>query len=194
MAGSDRLSKSPKIGSFKVESMMKRVEEGTKTIEEVNDLLKLYKTMDKQKQDLEQTEGWKINNMEYDLRSTEWICKKCRDSEVYAQNLYAAMCNNEFVKNDVWPLLQDKRWSCSWRYAGGIIANMRMEGDYIDWYCSGIRSNDYTSEELEKLTSEQLKYYNMTKLFVGESVVTDEIRQDLLDLGWKVIDDEEEII
>mgnify|MGYP003705677079 CR=1 FL=1 len=30
---------------------------------------------------------------------TDWILEKVRESDVYAQHLYAAMCNNEFQKN-----------------------------------------------------------------------------------------------
>jgi hypothetical protein len=112
------------------------------------------------------------NNLEYDLLTTDWILEKVRASEVYAQNLYAAMCNNSFLKLEVLPILTDTTWSCSWRYAGGIIADMRQQGDYIDWYCSGIRNDDDDSK------------------FVSECVVTDEIRADLLKLGWKVINED----
>jgi hypothetical protein len=92
---------------------------------------------------------------------------------VYAQNLYAALCNNEFVKNDVWPLLKGDTWGCSWRYAGGIIADIREEGDYIDWYCSGT-----TREELNGVGGD----------YVREGEVTDQIRQDLKSIGWIVCD------
>jgi hypothetical protein len=122
--------------------------------------------------------------MEHDLRSTDWIVAKARASEGYAQNLYAAMCNNEFQRNDVWPLLKNQTWSASWRYAGGIIADMRGEGDYMDWYCSGIQggaTDDMSAED-------QAKYNWYQENFVGESVVTDEIREDLLKLGWLVVD------
>jgi hypothetical protein len=112
------------------------------------------------------------NNLEYDLLTTDWILEKVRASEVYAQHLYAAMCNNSFLKLEVLPILTDTTWSCSWRYAGGIIADMRQQGDYIDWYCSGIRNHDDDSK------------------FVPECVVTDEIRADLLKLDWKVIDED----
>jgi hypothetical protein len=131
-----------------------------------------------------------IDNLEYDLRTTQWILEKVRNSEAYAQNLYASMCNTDFIKNDVWPILSEKRWSCSWRYAGGIIADMRQEGDYIDWYCSGIK-NSLTEDELKELNAEQLDRYEITKSFVGEGYVTDEIRADLLKLGWIVIEDDD---
>jgi hypothetical protein len=119
---------------------------------------------------------WQKDNMEYDLLSTDWILQKVRNSESYAQNLYAALCNNEFMKLDVIPILKEQKWGCSWRYAGGIIANMRQEGDYINWYCSGI-GNDESGYGLSGKPGNG---------YVSESVVTDEINTDLMTLGWLV--------
>ena len=116
----------------------------------------------------EQDPAWRDNNLEWDLRSTAWICEKVKNSAAYAQNLYAAMCNNEFQRRDVVPILKNQTWSCTWRYAGGIVADMREGGDYMDYYCSGIHGDGY----------------------VSESVVTDQIREDLLELGWSVIIDD----
>lgn len=121
-------------------------------------------------------------DLEYEMMNCVWFRNKVRENESYAQNLYAAMCNNQFVKNDVWPILEDKRWGCSWRYAGGIIADLREEGDYIDWYCSGMQGVTYDTVEDEKIFR--------AKQYVGEGVVTDEIRDDLLKLGWIVIEDD----
>jgi hypothetical protein len=135
---------------------------------------------------------WQKDNLEYDLRSTQWIIDKVKGDDVYAQNLYASMCNRDFTKNDVWPILTEKRWSCSWRHAGGIIADMQEKGDYIDWYCSGIKNNEnLDDEQFSELTKEQQEFYLKMKAYVGEGMVTDEIREDLLKLGWIVIDDEE---
>ena len=120
-------------------------------------------------------------DLEYEMMTNVWFRNKVRESESYAQNLYAAMCNNEFVKNDVWPILEDKRWSCTWRYAGGIIADLRGEGDYIDWYCSGIGSVTYDTVKDEKIFR--------AKRYVPEGFVTDEIREDLLKLGWIIYSD-----
>jgi hypothetical protein len=165
---------------------MKQVEEGSKTAEQAQQMIEFYKSWEERRREQEATDEWKVDNMEYDLRSTQWICDKAKNSEAYAQNLYAAMCNNEFIRNDVWPLLTDKRWCVSWRSAGGVVANMVEKGDYIDWYCSGIR-NDMSDEEYHSLTKEdQEKYLYMKNNFVGESFVTDEIREDLLKLGWIV--------
>jgi hypothetical protein len=95
------------------------------------------------------------------------------------------MCNNDFVKREMWPILKDQRWSRSWRSAGGIVADMRQEGDYIDWYCSGIGN----SEDGYGLDSRRANGY------VPESVVTDEIETDLHTLGWIVVkyDDSKDI-
>lgn len=132
------------------------------------------------------------DNMEYDLVTTDWILEKTRASEAYAQNLYAAMCNNDFIKNDMWPILREQKWGCSWRYAGGIIADMRQHGDYIDWYCSGIL-NTWSDEDIAAASKEdQERYLYMKNNFVNESVVTDEIRADLLKLGWIAVDSKDD--
>lgn len=186
------MNTSPDRGSFHIENELKRVEEGEKTPEQAQEMIEFYKSWEQQRRELEATDEWKVDNMEYDLRSTKWICDKAKANEYYAQNLYAAICNNDFTKNDVWPLLQGKTWSASWRSAGGIIAHMVEEGDYIDWYCSGI-GNELSDEEYNQLPKESQEYYLYRKTkFVGESVVTDEIRNDLLKLGWIVVNSTEE--
>jgi hypothetical protein len=117
---------------------------------------------------------WQKHNLEWDLRSTQWICDSAKSTKTYAQNLYAALCNNDFQKNEVWPRLENKLWGCSWRHAGGIVADMREEGDYIDWYCSGIQGEpDADWVDLGH---------------VPEGTVTDQIREDLFRLGWIVLD------
>lgn len=129
----------------------------------------------------------KVDNMEYDLLSTDWILEKVRASDAYAQNLYAAMCNNDFIKREMWPLLKEQKWSCSWRYAGGIIADMQEKGDYIDWYCSGIRG-EVSQEIIDSWDNEHReRYETVYTKYVGESVVTEEIEKDLYDLGWIVV-------
>jgi len=112
---------------------------------------------------------WQIDNLEYDLLINDWIIDKVRNNENYAQNLYAALCNNNFTKNDIWPILKEKRWSCSWRYAGGIIARMQKKGDYMDWYCTGIFDEGHYIEGT-----------------VSEGEITKEISDDLFKLGWLI--------
>lgn len=183
------ISKSPDRHTFQAEAYVERCKEEGK--EPSEDYLNIYKSARQRDDENIVNPEWQRDNMEYDLRSTQWIIDKAKD-DAYAQNLYAAMCNNDFTKNDVIPILTEKKWSCSWRHAGGIIADMQGKGDYIDWYCSGIRdSKELDDDQFQQLTKEQQEYYIQSKKFVSESVVTDEIREDLLKLGWIVIDYEE---
>lgn len=134
------------------------------------DMLEYYLDFGRRRIEKENDPEWQKDNMEYDLRTNKYMVEKVRASDTYAQNLYAAMCNNEFQRNEVITILTDKRWSCSWRYAGGILADMTGHGDYMDYYCSGIGPDDTDYQH-----------------HVGESVVTDEVRKDLFDLGWNVV-------
>jgi len=184
------VSSSPDRNTFQLENYVKRQEEAGKL--PAPEYLEMFKTWREQDEANIVDPEWQKDNMEYDLRSTQWIIDKVKGDEVYAQHLYAAMCNRDFTKNDVIPILTEKRWSCSWRHAGGIIADMQEKGDYIDWYCSGIRdAKILDDDEFSALTKEQQESYIQGKKFVPESVVTDEIRQDLLKLGWIVLDYEE---
>ncbi len=120
------------------------------------------------------------HSMQTDMMDAEWFRTKVRLSKSYAQNLYAAMCNNEFQKQDTWEVLTDNRWSCSWRAAGGVVATLRDCGeDYMDYYCSGL--GGFADNQTDPGT-----YYKETQ-YVTESTVTDEIRKDLLKLGWSVV-------
>ena len=171
-----KVSKSPERHTFQAEGYIKRCEEEGK--EPSEDYLNLFKSYQQQDEDNLVNPEWQKDNMEYDLRSTEWICNKVKANESYAQNLYAAMCNMQFIKLDTMPILKNQRWSCSWRHSGGIIADMRAEGDYIDWYCSGI-GNDESGYGLDARRANG---------YVPEGVVTDEIREDLKQLGWVAVE------
>ena len=182
-----KISSSPNRHTFQADAYAKRCEENGKTVSE--DYMNLYKSFRQQDEENMVDPKWQKDNLEYDLRSTGWILEKVRGDDIYAQNLYAAMCNNDFTKREMWPILSEKRWSCSWRHAGGIIADMQEKGDYIDWYCSGIR-NDYPSmcqEEWNEMTIEQQEHYKSKQAYVPEGTVTHEIDQDLYKLGWLVI-------
>ena len=165
-----KISKSPKRHTFQEEGYIKRCEE--KGEEPNPDYVNLYKTWREQDEESLADPRWQKDNMEYDLRTCEAILKKVRDSDTYAQNLYAAMCNMQFQQIEVWPILKNERWSCSWRHAGGIIADMQEQGDYIDWYCSGIGEGLGNGDA------------DGTKGYVSEGVVTEEIKADLKELGW----------
>lgn len=184
------ISSSPERGTFQIECELKRVEEGEKTAESAQEMIEFYQSHQDRVRAREAQPEWRENNMEYDLRATDWIVTKARASEGYAQNLYAALCNNDFQKNEVWTQLKNQTWSCSWRYAGGIIADMLGKGDYMDWYCSGITS-EVDADEYAAMSTESQERYNYYRThFVGESVVTDEIREDLFRVGWIVATDD----
>lgn len=131
------------------------------------------------------------HNLERDMKDAKWFVDKVRASEGYAQNVYAALCNNAFQKLEVMPVLRDEVWSCTWRYAGGVVADIRCEGDYMNWYCSGIRDTGLYNEDslTMPLTEEQMAYMEITKKFVAESIITEEVREDLKQLGWIEVED-----
>jgi len=132
----------------------------------------ILQTWDQFKREQEQDPKWQENNLEYDLRNTQWVVDKAKANQVYAQNIYAAICNNQFIKLEVWQLLKEEYWTASWRYAGGIVADILGEGDYMDWYCSGSGG---------PLGGMDLKGY------LPEGVVSEEIEADFLTLGWKIV-------
>ena len=190
-----QLSKSPERNTFQMKSQHEKLNDPNSTEEEkeaAQGMIDFYENWNAEEEDRMSDPEWQKNNLEYDLLSTDWILEKVRESDLYAQNLYAAMCNREFQELELIPILKEQRWSCSWRHAGGIIADMQQKGDYIDWYCSGIRNtNEYTPEEFNNFTEEQQAQLKESSAYVGEGFVTDEVREDLKKLGWIVLDEEE---
>lgn len=174
-----KISQSPERHTFQLEVARRRAAETGKEVSE--HYLDFWASAREQDQANMTDPAWAEYNLEYDLRTTDWILAKVRADDNYAQNLYAAMCNNDFQRLDVYPILVNQTWSASWRHAGGIVADMRQEGDYIDWYCSGIRNDGY-QEDLDTITPDS---------YVSEGVVTDQIESDLQRLGWRVITSEE---
>lgn len=77
-------------------------------------------------------------------------------------DLYSALCNVTWEKGGI-------RWSCSWRYAGGVVARIKefiddtISMDYLAYYCSG-----------------------------NEGAINEKVAELLLTLGWKPILFEEE--
>lgn len=167
-----KVASSPERHTFQKEGYIKRCEE--KGEEPNPDYVKMYKTWKEQDEDNLEDPRWQKNNLEYDLRSSKELCDKVKQSDTYAQNLYAAMCNMEWQSREFWQELKGETWGCSWRHAGGIIADMQEKGDYIDWYCSGIGGG---------LTMEDGRLAG----YVPEGQVTEEIELDLNRLGWRPV-------
>lgn len=123
---------------------------------------------------------------EYDLqeeiKDCPWIMEKIQaEDRRYAQNLYAAWCNMQWCKREMWPVLKEEYWSASWRGAGRIVADLRNKGeDYMDYYCSGMRGG------LSFDGKDDDDYFERTG-YQSEGVVSEEIATDLSDLGWMPI-------
>jgi hypothetical protein len=179
-----QVSKSPERHTFQKKGIIDKLskEKDRDKIDNMQAMIDMYDQIIKDHNRKFDDPKSRENNMEYDLLTTNWILEKVRSTESYAQNLYAAICNNDFQKLDVLPILKNQTWGASWRSAGGIVADMRQEGDYIDWYCSG--SGGLNREYEGNETNEQ--WQTRTK-FVPEGKVTDEIRNDLQRLGWVVM-------
>jgi hypothetical protein len=181
-----KISKSPDRHTFQKEGYERRQAEKGETPNEA--YLEMFEKMINEHDHKFDDPKSRVNNMEYDLLTADWILEKVRASESYAQNLYAAMCNNEFTKREMWPILKDQRWGCTWRYAGGVVADMLQKGDYIDWYCSGMGGLAGEWQE-DKETFEE---WQVRTKFVSEGTVTKEIEDDLFKLGWLVTPWDEE--
>jgi hypothetical protein len=101
--------------------------------------------------------------MEEDMMASSEI-KVLVQNDIFAQALYASMCNQQWRKANT-----RSRWSCSWRHAGGIVADLRApKEDYLDYYCSGMRETG-----------------------VQEGTVSGEIKTALAELGWRPLTNEE---
>ncbi len=94
-------------------------------------------------------------NLERDLGLSPRIRGLVR-SELFATLLYGALCNTTWQHTAT-----GTSWDCSWRSAGGIVANLRCEGDYMDWYCFG-----------------------------GEGLVDEQVLAEIKALGWELIEAE----
>ena len=146
---------SPDRFGFMIENYKKRLEKDPDNVEikKTMDLYEEFKRVD-------MLDIQDHSNLGCELRRSEEIVQKCKSSLAYSQNVYAALCNNLFVKDGA-------EWGCSWRTAGGLAAHLREQGDYIDFYCSGM-ANDLLNG------------------YVAEGVVTDEVREDIASFGWIV--------
>lgn len=117
-------------------------------------------------------------NLEYDLVASNVILNLVKDDS-FAKELYAALCNMRWVfmppedPESVVIALQkqqpedygdDDTYSASWRYASGIVADLRnrflikedAHENYLDWYCSG--NEGVVSERVANVLAEMYWY------------------------------------
>lgn len=113
-------------------------------------------------------------NLEKEMKSDTEIIALCANRET-AEDFYRALCNMRWKKKSILPevdqiveILKGEEpgvWHCSWRYAGGIIAEIRNENhgtseDYLDFYCSGNEGMvaDFVERCFNRLGWEQYPY------------------------------------
>ena len=96
-------------------------------------------------------------SLELELYQAKHIVSRCKaDPKEFATELYGALCNVVWKHRD-----SGSEFSCSWRYAGGIVSTMSHSvDDYMIYYDSG-----------------------------NEGVVTDDVRTELDKLGWEPMED-----
>ncbi len=100
-------------------------------------------------------------NLELELYRNVELCDVVTNDFIIAQNLYAALCNMKWKKDN-------KTCSFSWRSAGDVVATMKSDpcSDYLDFYGSS-----FLFENQEGL--------------VEEGTVTIEIEKYLNNMGWE---------
>jgi hypothetical protein len=79
-------------------------------------------------------------DLEDDLRA---LADRVRDDDAFADELYCALCNADWVHDD------GAEWTGSWRYAAGVVAKLRGRGEgYLDFYCSRSGAEGTISERV----------------------------------------------
>jgi hypothetical protein len=116
-----------------------------------------------------------VHDLRKDLENSELIIEKIKN-DVYAQNLYAAMCNMQWIHKDVLSILKEDMWSISWRGAGRLVSDLRIKHnfseDYLNYYCSGIFEDEPNGNH---------------NRWAKEGEVKEEIKNDLSALGWRPV-------
>jgi isochorismate hydrolase len=116
------------------------------------------------------------NDLESQMHADKIVISYCADKKI-ATEFYFALCNmrwrvintksHEDKVIDKLKGMKDESWSCTWRYAGGIIAEIRnkyynSEEDYLDFYCMGNEGiiSDTVRECFERMGWESYPYDN----------------------------------
>lgn len=76
------------------------------------------------------TTGMPEPSLERDLVASVRILNRCR-SVLFARLLYEALCRTEWIHQ-----ASGTRWWTGGRSAGDLVARLRGEGSYLDWYGS----------------------------------------------------------
>jgi hypothetical protein len=87
-----KVAKSPDRFGFQKDTYIKLALENGKDLNDphIQAMIKMHEdAIERDEKNVTDTE-WQKNNMEFDMRSSEWMVAKVRESCVYAQHLYAA--------------------------------------------------------------------------------------------------------
>lgn len=103
---------------------------------------------------------------EQDLMDSDEFKQKLRVDENFAQAFYCALENQAWGKDgDV--------YTCSFRYAGGLVANLRCMGEgYMDFYCCGRGIFDDEEPIQEGPTA------------IRSCTIRPDVAEELAKLGW----------
>lgn len=105
-----------------------------------------------------------MTNLYTDLIKHELIVGKAKSSAKYAQNLYAALSDTSWKSSD------NNISKLSWEQASSLVSSICNDADAYRWYASGINDGGAGG----------CYAYGI----IQESVVTNEIKNDLLSIGW----------
>lgn len=90
-----------------------------------------------------------LRNFEEDIEIL--FSEQIKSDDEFCKELWSALTNIEWTNED------GSNFSCTFRYAGALIADIRESGGYMDWYCSSEYAK--VSEYIEnKLNSFGWKY------------------------------------
>jgi len=96
-------------------------------------------------------------DLEYALKTSDYIRSRCRADRLYAEALYRALCDVKWISKHPFHILKDESWKCTWREAAAIVGDLASTtdvlSDHLDWYSVGKEGyiERYIKEDLDYL-------------------------------------------
>lgn len=116
--------------------------------------------------------------LKQDLLASELFKQRVKNSRVYSQHVYAALCENVWCRNNVFDILREQGCSYSWIEASAIVSELRDDIDHgVNYYYkSGINPFTVGSDDLLKRVEDNL--------WMKEGTIDNQVLKDLFELGW----------